>query len=267
MAPETVKANMLEEKNPAIVLRVKPYGESDKIVTFLTRDLGKVVGIAKGAKRSRRRFVNVLELFTHVELRFRSKTSNALVFVNACELIQTFRKPSLDIEMFAAANYITELTDVMVAGKEAGPEFYQLLLNSLQSLEDLSRVPSLFISAFEFRFLKQVGYGLNMDTCQICSVPVPSHEDNSATPAYSPSRGGVVCAKCAAKEADRSVLSPETLNLFQRVLFETPLTALPHNVSARSNSEVRFVLNRLLIRHLPHPLKSRNFLEQSKSIP
>ena len=257
---------MLEEKNPAIVLRVKPYGDSDKIVTFLTRDLGKVVGIAKGAKRSRRRFVNVLELFSHVQLRFRSKTSNAMVFVNGCELIQAFRKPSLDIEMFAAANYITELTDVMVAGKEAGPEFYQLLLNSLKSLEDLNRVPSLFISAFEFRFLAQAGYGLNKNACQICSVRIPGQPGKQQTSAYSPSRGGVMCSKCEGKEADRSVLSAETLNLFQRVLFETPLALLPHNVSARSNSEVRFVLNRLLMRHLPRPLKSRDFLEQSKSL-
>ena len=105
-----------------------------------------------------------------------------------------------------------------------------------------------------------------MGTCQICSVPVPSYQGDSATPAYSPSRGGIVCAKCAVKEDDRSVLSPETLNLFQRVLVETPLTSLPHDVSARSNSEVRFVLNRLLMRHLPHPLKSTDFLEQSKRI-
>jgi DNA repair protein RecO (recombination protein O) len=67
---------MLEERTPAIVLRGRPHGESDKIVTFLTKDWGKVTGIAKGAKRSQRRFVNVLEPFTHVQLRFRSSHSS-----------------------------------------------------------------------------------------------------------------------------------------------------------------------------------------------
>ena len=52
---------MVEERTPALVLRGRTHGESDKIVTFLTRDWGKVTGIAKGAKRSQRRFVNVLE--------------------------------------------------------------------------------------------------------------------------------------------------------------------------------------------------------------
>ena len=51
----------------AIVLRARPYGESDKIVSFLTEDFGKLSGIAKGALRSRRRFVNSLEPFSLVK--------------------------------------------------------------------------------------------------------------------------------------------------------------------------------------------------------
>jgi DNA repair protein RecO (recombination protein O) len=52
----------------AIVIRVSNYGESDKIVTFFTRDFGKIKGIAKGARRSRKRFQNALDLFSHLRL-------------------------------------------------------------------------------------------------------------------------------------------------------------------------------------------------------
>ena len=45
-----------EERTPAIVLRARDYSESDRIVTLLTRDMGKLSGIARGAKASRRRF-------------------------------------------------------------------------------------------------------------------------------------------------------------------------------------------------------------------
>ena len=65
-----------ETTTPAVVVRARVFGESDKIVTFLTRDLGKVTGIAKGAKRSKRRFVNVLEPFTHVSLRLRQRPAS-----------------------------------------------------------------------------------------------------------------------------------------------------------------------------------------------
>ena len=55
---------------PAIVLRSWSFGESDKIVSFLTESHGKLTGIAKGAKRSRKRFANSLEPFSLVNLRF-----------------------------------------------------------------------------------------------------------------------------------------------------------------------------------------------------
>jgi DNA repair protein RecO (recombination protein O) len=51
-------------KTEAIVLRRFDYGESDWIVTFYTSDFGKIRGIAKGARRSQKRFANTLELFS-----------------------------------------------------------------------------------------------------------------------------------------------------------------------------------------------------------
>ena len=57
-------------KSEAIVLRSIDYGESDRIVTFYTADFGKVKGIAKGAKRSSKRFANTLESFSRLQLLF-----------------------------------------------------------------------------------------------------------------------------------------------------------------------------------------------------
>ena len=55
---------MLPTRTRGIILRVNDYGESDKLVTFFSPDIGKATAIAKGAKRSQHRFVNKLELFT-----------------------------------------------------------------------------------------------------------------------------------------------------------------------------------------------------------
>src|SRR6266850_351054 len=100
-----------ETVTPAIVVRARAFGESDKIVTFLTRDLGKVTGIAKGAKRSKRRFVNVLEPFTHVNVRLRQRPASDLAFISACELLDAPQNFTLDLRTFAYASYILELTD------------------------------------------------------------------------------------------------------------------------------------------------------------
>ena len=157
---------MHEERTLAVVLRTRPHGESDKIVTFLTRDQGKVTGIAKGAKRSRRRFVNVLEPFTHVRLRFRPSRTDELAFILGCEMVRAFRRPSRDLHRFALASYVAELADVMVAGREAGAELYDLLLRGLGTLETRDEVPGLFRPAFELRLLAEVGYAPGLAECQ-----------------------------------------------------------------------------------------------------
>ena len=90
-------------------------------------------------------------------LRFRPSRSDELVFILGCELVQTFRRPSQDIHRFALASYMVELTDVMVAGREAGQEIYTLLLHGLVSLEESSPLPALFLPAFELRLLVEVG--------------------------------------------------------------------------------------------------------------
>ena len=57
-------------QTPAIVLRSTPYGESDQIVTLYTLDFGKMKGIAKGAKRSRKRFANTLGICSYIQVAF-----------------------------------------------------------------------------------------------------------------------------------------------------------------------------------------------------
>src|SRR5260221_576640 len=160
---------MLEDRTSAIVLRGRLHGESDKIVTFLTKDWGKVTGIAKGAKRSQRRFVNVLEPFTHVQLRFRPSRphhADELAFIFGCDLLQSFRGPSRDLQRFAIASYCSELIDVMVTGREAGEEIYALLRDSLQGLETTEPISSVFLCTFELLLLAHTGYAPHLSDCQ-----------------------------------------------------------------------------------------------------
>lgn len=251
---------MREERTAAIVLRSRPHGESDKIVTFLTRDWGKVTGIAKGAKRSRRRFVNVLEPFTHVQLRFRPGRTEDLAFIFGCDLIRSFRSPSRDLQRFALASYIVELVDVMIAGREAGQEIYTLLLQSLTVLEEHPFLPPLFLPAFELLLLTHVGYEPHLATCQQCGARMTGDE----TPLmFSPSLGGLLCPRCRSRGGATLLLTAETLHLLR-----TPKDAglerfLAITVSPRVYREARTLLTRLLSQHLSRPLKSLVFLEQT----
>jgi DNA repair protein RecO (recombination protein O) len=252
---------MLEERTPAIVLRSRAYGESDKIVTFLTRDWGKLSGIAKGAKRSRRRFVNVLEAFTHVQLRFRLGRADDLAFIFGCDLIRSFRRPSRDLQRFALASYVVELIDAMVAGRESGQEIYTLLLHGLTLLEEQDTLSPLFLPAFELLLLTDVGYAPQLAGCQQCETGLSGEE---APLHFSPSLGGLLCPRCQQEGGSTLLLSAETVHLLRRRTDMALEGFLAIPVSPRVYRETRALASGLLSRHLPRPLKSRAFLEQTR---
>jgi DNA repair protein RecO (recombination protein O) len=250
---------MVEERTPAVVLRARPYSESDKIVTFLTRDWGKVTGIAKGAKRSQRRFVNVLDSFTHVQLYFRPSRGDDLAFIFRCDLIRNFRAPSQDLQRYAFASYVTELIDVMIVGREAGEEAYTLLLAGLTTLEEQSVLSPLFLSAFALLLLSCTGYAPNVTECQHCGMFIRTSEGPSV---FSPSRGGLLCPRCHDHGGMIIQLSDDTVRVLTTAKTTSPADFLKIFPSPRTSRETRAVVTSLLSRHITRPLKSQAFLEQ-----
>src|ERR1700756_3888015 len=109
-----------EFSTSALVLRTRPFGESDRIVTLITEQHGKLTGIAKGAKNSRRRFAGTLEPFVRIRVVFRQRPTSDLAFLLRCELIEVLRQFTRDLDRFAAGSYVLELTDRMVLGRESG---------------------------------------------------------------------------------------------------------------------------------------------------
>ena len=254
---------MLEERTPAIVLRSRPHGESDKIVTFLTKNCGKVTGIAKGAKRSQRRFVNVLESFTHIQLRFRPSHTDGLAFIFGCDLLQSFRGPSRDLQGFAIASYVSELVDVMVTGQEVGQEIYLLLLKSLQTLEEVPNLSLTFLPTFELLLLAHTGYAPHLTDCRQCGCDAQKDESPWV---FSPSLGGLLCPRCRDRGAAVVALSRETLYFLAAAKHRDMAAVLSTVASLRVAKELRALAGSMLSRHLPRPLKSRAFLEQARGL-
>src|SRR5437016_5754381 len=104
----------------ALVLRTRPYGESDRIVTLITEQHGKVTGIAKGAKNSRRRFAGTLEPFVLIRAVFRQRTTSDLVFLLRCELEGTLR--AFELHLLAASGYAPALDRCRACGRAAERE-------------------------------------------------------------------------------------------------------------------------------------------------
>jgi DNA repair protein RecO (recombination protein O) len=186
-----------EESTPAIVLRARDYSESDRIVTLLTREFGKLSGIAKGAKASRRRFERKLEPFSQVNLFFRRRPHVQLVFITRAEPGDS-RPPVIedDLAKIALGSYMLELADALTSEEAEAVDVYQVLVRALERLGD--GVASLAIrQSFELNILRAAGFGLEFARCRICAETengVP-HGTNGAV-YFVVSRGGIVCARC-----------------------------------------------------------------------
>ena len=73
----------------AYVLRTYALAEADKICIFLTREMGKVRGVAHGARKMKSRFGSALEPFTEVSLTFFQKEGRDLMSISGCEIVRS----------------------------------------------------------------------------------------------------------------------------------------------------------------------------------
>lgn len=253
---------MESHSSRAVVLRWRAYGESDKIVTFLTRDFGKITGIGKGARNSRRRFPNSLELLARVRVQFRQRPEASLAFLESCELIDR-DVTAMDAERLAYGAYLAELAEQMTVEWNPTPETFDLLDEALRVL-DAGPATASFLRAFELKLLERAGFTSPLDECARCSAPLGTDGD----PCFGPSQGVFWCGHCgggttgagAPDEGTFAVSSPLMARL--RALRQWPLDRCRDEPFDAGRDEAARLTSHLLSLHLARPLKSLRMIEQ-----
>jgi DNA repair protein RecO (recombination protein O) len=111
----------------AFVLRTYPFQESDLIVSFLTRDQGKLRGVAKRARRPKSRFGSGLERLSQVRMFYLQKEARELVNLDSCELIRSQFGLLTDYTASVALDYVAEVAEQMLPAAEPNEKFFRLL--------------------------------------------------------------------------------------------------------------------------------------------
>ncbi len=204
----------------AIVLDYQDHGESDKIITFFCERLGRLTGIAKGAKRSKKRFVNKLEIFSSLIIRHTLPQNNQLAFIAEADLLDSFLSIRTNYLCFTRATIIREI--VLLATKEQGgdDDLYPLLHWALSNLNTLSGADATLI-LFLTRFFANIGYRPNLTTCIRCGKELGKNR----TFFFCVEDGGVLCNNCQNKSRNNIPLSCGTLRSLDMALKE-PLSRL-----------------------------------------
>jgi DNA repair protein RecO (recombination protein O) len=246
-----------EECSPAIVLRTRDYSESDRIVTLLTLEAGKLGGIAKGAKQSRRRFERKLEVFSHVMVYFRRRPHGELVFITKAEAgeLQPFDLTD-DIGKIALGSYIVELADAMSREEADSAGAYRLVAASLGTIARNGASRALR-QAFELHLLRWAGYQLEFRCCQVCGRP-PA--ENATSFVFIPSHGGIVCQHCRAGVSDSFIgLTANSVGAMAQ-LGSVPLDQASSAEAAGRDAEA--ALARFMATVLDRKLRSVEFLHR-----
>lgn len=181
-------------RTAAVTLAARDLGEADRIVEFFTREHGRLSAVARGARRSRKRFGGRLEKFVCVDLQAVERAPGALARIEEVGVIEYFPELTADLERLGMAEVLLELSGrFAVPGAESGALFDQLLAAWRALQNGALTAPGCYAGIL--LLLMRQGLLAPFDCCAACGAP-------AADPSFSPEDGGLLCRTCRPK-ADR----------------------------------------------------------------
>jgi DNA repair protein RecO (recombination protein O) len=245
-------------KLTAIVLRTVDYGESDRIVTLLSRERGKVSAFARAARASRRRFGGALEPFTILTAEAKERRGGDLLALESVAVVRGFGAIRTDLARIACASYACELVRELVREGEPHDELFALLEAYLARLDGAPADPAA-LRAVELAALAGAGLMPRLEACARCGGAL----DASGRASFDLAQGGALCAACADAAAPGSPrVSAGALAALVRLQRGGLAAADATPLSGPAGGEVRDVLSRFIEHHLGKRLASRKFLDE-----
>lgn len=243
-------------KTRGIVTRVAPYSETSRVVTWITRDFGRLATILKGAQRARSMFLGQVDYFYTCELVFYHSVHHGVTHV-ARECSPEKARPAFRTQWraMATASYLTDLVARLTPVEAPHPELFEFLDGALDLMSAGQASDSLLLW-LELRLLDQLGLTPRLQHCAICSKAL---EPGRTATRLAPARGGVVCDDCARNEpAGLRPIRPDllaTLQFWQRSRDHG--AALHTRLGAHQRAEMEAFLGSFLVHHLELDLPGR----------
>jgi DNA repair protein RecO (recombination protein O) len=201
---------MALQRTPGVVIHLTDFGESDKIVTFYSPTLGQWQGLAKGAKRSLKRFVNKLELFSLLDIDYSDQYR--LPIINQAELLDSHLPLRQNYQAYTAATLVCELFRSWTHAHDHDPQLFHGLLWILDSLcQPPGRHEALVL--FLIKFYSRLGYQPDLSACATCQ----RLESQGSPFRFQARHGAIVCRRCH-PAATAVTLSINTVKLLSKAI-------------------------------------------------
>ena len=241
------------KESEAIVLRTYPLREADLLVTLFTRAEGKVRGVARAAKKSKKRFGGALEPLTYVRAYWDDRERQELARLDSCEVLESPLARQVTYPRAVALGHLAEVLDELLPDREANDAIFRLTLAVLDQLAgDRIWMP---LTYFELWMTRLVGFLPELSECVACGAAL-----NGSRAFYHALVDGLMCAE------DKRLASSE-MSRESRALAAEMIRAPIENFAALEwpkarAADLRKFLVQILERHLEKKLVTAGMLER-----
>jgi DNA repair protein RecO (recombination protein O) len=222
-------ANMPARVSEAFVLQTWPFKEGDLIVSFLTRDFGKLRGVARRARRPKSGFGSGLERLSHIRMSYFQRETRELVNIDSCDLLHSQFAVLNDFASACTLDFIAEVSEQLLPAAEPSEKYFRLVTAVLDYLKTGS--PWTAVTYFSLWAVKLAGLLPELNVCMQCGL----HLEDRAY--FSRHRPGLSCGNCA----DRGMweLTSESRAIAEEIL-RTPIAQLsPRQWSRHTAADLR----------------------------
>jgi DNA repair protein RecO (recombination protein O) len=182
----------MDDGDLGVVLRTTPLRESDLLVVLYTVEHGKISAVARGGRKSQRRFAGALQLLVLGRYQLGRRPRGDLWSLESADVVREWSKLASDVIAVAHASYVVELAGALLPPEQAEPHALELIVALWDSLADHGPSPAA-LRAVELAMLDLAGHRAALDACAACG------RTELANAVFDPTRGGAICRTCAAE--------------------------------------------------------------------
>lgn len=240
-----------------IVLRTGPYGETNKIVTLLTREAGKVTAMARGARKPASRLAAVTQPFTHgIFMVYKGRGMGTL---QSGDPLDPMRHLHQDITATAYASYIAELMDRLIEDNQPSPAQFELLRQAFHAIDE-EYDPEAITLFVEWKMLPVAGIHPVLHQCASCGATEGEF-------AFSFQEISFLCHRCFHVDPYLIRLSPAHLRLI-RTFYTVPIEQVGKlTLKPATKKFMRKIIRTIYDEQVGLRLKSASFLDQLDRMP
>ena len=238
----------------AFVLRTRPLGDADLIVTLLGEQSGRVRGVARSARRSRVRFGGALEPLTEVQARWSVKPGRELHQLESLDPLCSHAALQADPGLLAVCGVFAEIVERFAQDDHAEPRVYRLLGAVLAALED-GAPPLCVLRYFEVWTLRLHGLLPALDACEVCARRISSTEAR-----FLAAGAGLLCVDCQRDTGVSAARLGARESAFLRQAMHVPPTRLVAGDEVRRGGGLEQALRGSLEAFLERPLRGYRHL-------